>query len=146
MDSPFHGSNSLADFLSRDTTTDSSLKERGRLETKGPQNNGGVPWTVSAGASRSEFRLTAPSGRTRFFSLIFGFPCQEAATSRECREILDGIGKAKEPRRPLRREQRYRDRSRPGEERGTDGGALFLTTPQSMRPASLFANSSNEGR
>ena len=52
--------------------------------------------------TRIESHLTASHGRIRFVSSIWDIPLQDAADfKKSVREILDGIGRQRKPRRPV---------------------------------------------
>jgi hypothetical protein len=86
-----------------DAATDSPLEGAWLARNEGPQNNGGMPWTVSAWHP-DRIPFDSLRREDQVFLVDLGFPSQEAATfKKNVREILDGIGRQRKPRRPVRR-------------------------------------------
>ena len=128
--------NSLAALLRVTPRQIRRWKERGWLETKARRiTEECLGQFLRAHPDRIPFDSLRREDQV--FLVDLGFPCQEAATfKKNVREILDGIGRQRKPRRPLRRDNVTAiDLGR--SEEGTDGGALLLTAPQSMRQQPL---------
>ena len=128
--------NSLAALLRVTPRQIRRWKERGWLETKDRRiTEECLGQFLRAHPDRIPFDSLRREDQV--FLVDLGFPCQEAATfKKNVREILDGIGRQRKPRRPLRRDNVTAiDLGR--SEEGTDGGALLLTPPQSMRQQPL---------
>ena len=125
--------NSLADLLHVTPRQVRRWKERGWLETKDRRiTEECLGQFLRAHPDRIPFDSLRREDQV--FLVDLGFPCQEAATfKKNVREILDGIGRQRKPRRPLRRDNITAMELGRGEE-GTDGGAATSSpTPRSIR-------------
>lgn len=128
--------NSLAALLRVTPRQIRRWKERGWLETKDRRiTEECLGQFLRAHPDRIPFDSLRREDQV--FLVDLGFPCQEAATfKKNVREILDGIGRQRKPRRPLRKGNVTTMDLGQGEE-GPDGGPHPLTTPQSMRQQPL---------